>query len=200
MATKPCTECGEMPKMSGKHRCTECWLRRQPVEAQTTWAQRRLAAVPEALQRARVPERDWPAGRRWCSGCQAFVRLRDLSKDASRCRGCAGLATRSGYLERVYGITREQEQALWEAQGRRCALCGREVHSKRPAVDHDHATEEVRGLLCPGDRWCNNAIVGGIEAAAQNLPGGALEYAQRLVAYFTEPPARAVLQRMRDRP
>lgn len=195
MASKPCA-CGA-PKMTGHPRwCTECWLSRQPTEAQTRHSAARLAAVPEPLRRARVPERDWPEGRRWCSGCQSFVRADLLSKGASRCKGCAGLAQRASYLESTYGITRAEEQALWAAQGNRCALCRREVHSKRPAVDHDHATGKVRGLLCPGDKWCNLAIVGGIEAASQHTDG-ALAYARRLVDYFTRPPAQDVLERMR---
>lgn len=195
MAAKPCS-CGQA-KMTGHPKwCTECWLARQPVEAQTKHSAARLAAVPEPLRRARVPERDWPEGRRWCAGCQSFVRLDQLSKGASRCKGCQGVATRAGYLERTYGITRAEEQAIWAAQGGRCALCRREVHSKRPAVDHDHVTGKVRGLLCPGDRWCNNAVVGGVEAASQHTDGP-VAYALRLVAYFQRPPAQEVLERMR---
>lgn len=197
MAKKPCVNCGGTKARNSSRFCRECWYLRQPAEVQLAWSVHRLAAIPVGLRRPRVPERDWPPGRRWCSGCQSFPRIADMPKGGSRCKGCAGAAARDSYVQRTYDISKAEEDAIWEAQGRRCVLCRREVHSKRPAIDHRHSDGEVRGLLCPGDRWCNNAIVGGIEAASQGLPGGALEYAQRLVAYFTESPAQAVLERLR---
>lgn len=54
-------------------------------------------------------------------------------------------------LKRKYGITVEQYEAIKERQGDLCALCG----WKGPetlAIDHDHRTGRVRGLLC---RSCN---------------------------------------------
>ena len=54
-------------------------------------------------------------------------------------------STRHHHLVRRHGITGAQADALVEAQGGRCAICG-----ERPAehVDHDHATGSVRGMLC----------------------------------------------------
>jgi hypothetical protein len=49
-------------------------------------------------------------------------------------------------LRSKYDITLEQYDALIEAQGQVCACCG-----KKPAkwhVDHCHATNKIRGLLC----------------------------------------------------
>ena len=46
-----------------------------------------------------------------------------------------------------------------------CAACGRPPHRTRLDVDHDHATNEVRGLLCRG---CNLAL-GGVEDDPQTL-------------------------------
>lgn len=65
-------------------------------------------------------------------------------------------------VERVYGLTPEQYDALYEAQGRKCAGCKRATgESKRLAVDHDHKLARqhdhpddqgcvlcTRGLLC----------------------------------------------------
>lgn len=63
-------------------------------------------------------------------------------------RGCA--------LKTRYGITIAQYDALAEAQGGGCALCGKACTTgKRLAVDHDHATGRVRGLLC---RKCNRGL------------------------------------------
>lgn len=56
---------------------------------------------------------------------------------------------RCARLKRVYGITCEQHQQMWNQQDGRCAICRREFGEKRRNyVDHDHSTHRVRGLLC----------------------------------------------------
>lgn len=46
--------------------------------------------------------------------------------------------------------------AMFEAQGGVCAVCKEPCRSGRAlAVDHDHASGRVRGLLCAG---CNGAL------------------------------------------
>lgn len=68
------------------------------------------------------------------------------------------LKARELRVERVYGLTPEQYEALYEAQGRRCAICWRaRGRTKRLAVDHDHETGVVRGLLCV---TCNRVVLG----------------------------------------
>ena len=65
--------------------------------------------------------------------------------------------------KRLYGITREEYQALIDAQDGACAICGdtkmpidpRTGHKYDLAVDHDHKTGKVRELLCPN---CNNGL------------------------------------------
>jgi hypothetical protein len=47
-------------------------------------------------------------------------------------------------------------EAMLTSQGGVCAICGRPPSEKRRlAVDHDHATGAVRGLLCVP---CNQAL------------------------------------------
>lgn len=55
---------------------------------------------------------------------------------------------------KTYGLTGDQYKALLLGQGNACAVC-REPFSKRPAVDHDHKTGAVRGLLCGS---CNGGL------------------------------------------
>lgn len=52
-------------------------------------------------------------------------------------------------LRRRYGLTPEQWEDIKQAQGYRCALCGKR---KKLVVDHDHDTGKVRAALCHG---CN---------------------------------------------
>lgn len=48
-----------------------------------------------------------------------------------------------------YGITVEAWEALFESQGRKCAVCTSEVHGGNGwHTDHCHSTGEVRGILC----------------------------------------------------
>jgi hypothetical protein len=69
----------------------------------------------------------------------------------------------------VYGLTPAEYRLLYVAQKGRCWICrtARGVHpddpkargSRRLAVDHDHVTGTVRGLLCSGgDKTCNRGI------------------------------------------
>jgi hypothetical protein len=64
------------------------------------------------------------------------------------------------HLKSRFGITTEQYQEMLASQNGVCAICHKlNSNGRRLAVDHNHATGEVRGLLC--DR-CNR-LVGTIE-------------------------------------
>ncbi|MGI8985053.1 MAG: endonuclease VII domain-containing protein [Acidimicrobiales bacterium] len=66
------------------------------------------------------------------------------------------LADRRSHLKRKYGITIEQYDAMLEAQGGGCFICGRRPREDSSLhVDHDHSTGKVRGILC---FCCNNAL------------------------------------------
>lgn len=55
-----------------------------------------------------------------------------------------------------YNMTVEQYDQMLEAQGGVCAICKKPCASKsRLSVDHDHETNEVRGLLCAN---CNHGL------------------------------------------
>jgi tRNA(Ile2) C34 agmatinyltransferase TiaS len=56
-----------------------------------------------------------------------------------------------------YGITVEQFNEMLERQNGVCAICGEDNSrfGKRLAIDHDHDTGVVRGLLCNS---CNGAL------------------------------------------
>lgn len=59
-------------------------------------------------------------------------------------------------LRYFFGITVEEYAWMEHAQDRKCKICrGRCPTGKDLAVDHDHKTGHVRGLLCTN---CNQAI------------------------------------------
>ncbi len=64
-------------------------------------------------------------------------------------------------LKRKFGITIEQFEAMREAQGNVCAICGEPNSRVRMgrvsdlAVDHDHVTNKLRDLLC---YHCNSGL------------------------------------------
>jgi hypothetical protein len=63
-----------------------------------------------------------------------------------------------GYLyAHKYGITVDDYDALFASQAGRCAICSTDSPGGRGRfhVDHDHATGEVRGLLCTN---CNAGL------------------------------------------
>lgn len=53
-------------------------------------------------------------------------------------------------LERRYGLSATEYEGRLAEQDGYCAICGRhaELFGKPLAVDHDHTTREIRGLLC----------------------------------------------------
>jgi len=90
------------------------------------------------------------------------------------------------YIEQTYGITSDEYTVMHRSQGGVCAICGpwtgRRGVSRALAVDHDHRTGEVRGLLCPD---CNRAL-----GMWRDNP----DVFRRAAEYLTEPPARRVLK------
>lgn len=131
-----------------------------------------------------------------CSGCGGMKPLTSYNRDAraaggisSRCRECKN-AEQARWRERNpdrlrafalkrYGITQDDYDRMFHDQGGVCAICQRPEKridprwnvNRRLAVDHDHVTGAVRGLLCGN---CNQRLswfeqFG--EAAAKYLAG-----------------------------
>lgn len=106
--------------------------------------------VPEPMRakRTKTMQALAPAGTAFCAGCQSFRDVEDFGKSATTCRACSSAKSHAARIEKVYGITSDDYDALLELQGGGCAVCGGKPKSKRLAIDHDHKTGEVRGLLC----------------------------------------------------
>lgn len=65
------------------------------------------------------------------------------------CRICSRLRTKANHQKAYYGITNEQRDAKFVAQGSCCEVCGSpEHHGRNWNTDHNHRTDKVRGILC----------------------------------------------------
>ena len=66
---------------------------------------------------------------------------------------------RDNYYKLEYGISLKDYNRMLKEQGKLCALCGRhqEEFKNRLAVDHNHKTGQVRGLVC---FYCNKYRIG----------------------------------------
>jgi hypothetical protein len=64
-------------------------------------------------------------------------------------------ARRDYELHRRYGLPEGEYAKMLEAQGGRCAICGNRPRTQALALDHDHRTGRIRGLLCAN---CNRGI------------------------------------------
>lgn len=176
---KPCKQAGcDLPKDAPAHFCYWHRVDRLPIDEQIEYAiARRTQMLKTHEVRATVPGDQWPAGRRFCSGCQFMVPI--WYTQGSRCRACSSHASYASHLASSYKISYADYLAMLKYQDYRCYICRRRPLKKRLAVDHDHETGQVRGLLCSGERSCNHDILGNIKDVAM---------AQRIVSYLTNPP------------
>lgn len=106
-----------------------------------------------------------------CASCKRVKPIADFFPTGNMvyCRDCELAKQRASYasgkptrgrdyshrrsIRQRYGLTGEQYQAMVEAQGGQCAICGEQPERLR--VDHDHATGAIRELLC---NHCNVAL------------------------------------------
>jgi len=77
-------------------------------------------------------------------------------------------------LKARFGITLEQYDEMFNAQDGACKICKNPetIENRRLAVDHDHSTGKIRGLLC----FKCNTIVGHIENSGLEIVESIFEY------------------------
>lgn len=86
-------------------------------------------------------------------------------------------------LAKEYDITPVEYWRIYDAQGGKCAICQWATGKrKRLAVDHDHSSGLVRGLLCGS---CNRELLG--RYGQESL--------ERALAYLDDPPAPKTIGR-----
>ena len=114
---------------------------------------------------------------RVCTSCQTYKCWSDYSvakKRRSVCKVCQAARDKERYSQigktgltvgnekyilRLYGVTSEQFQTMWESQGGKCAICDRLLKNlsklDKPHIDHCHESGQVRGILCHS---CNTLL------------------------------------------
>lgn len=120
------------------------------------------------------------AGNRWCCHKKHFVPDADFVRPKGKggvCKGCKTEYSRKRKLKREYGVTPEWFDAKLKEQGGCCALCDKtlDTHNGKHhnlCVDHNHKTDEPRGILC---RRCNFSL-----ARVEEIPG----WADKALAYL----------------
>lgn len=89
-----------------------------------------------------------------CKDCGSTTRK--ISKPGPRCATCKrdfkkvqDKARHEAYVLKTYGLGAGEYDRLYAAQNGTCYICTRATgKTKKLAVDHDHVTGYVRGLLC----------------------------------------------------
>lgn len=179
-----CILCGKTAREQGfrmlntlDRTCQKCRPPIRSADAKRRYEERHPERVAAAKQRYAASAR----------GLAAQARLRITEKYKSQ--------RRSGYLRTHYALSVAEWNALWEAQGERCAFCETQepgAHHGKFCTDHDHLTGAVRGILC--DR-CNRRVgFFGDDLAAFE------EMVVRVRTYLTETAAQnqAFLRELRD--
>ena len=124
-----------------------------------------------------------------CYNCTNTKSISDFHKGASQCKDCAKVyakeyreknytkvreVQKASYqkyqekykkradvrrIERDYGLSEEDYQALIKKQNNRCAICDKTggFGLEKLVIDHCHKSGKVRGMLC---RLCNTSLGG----------------------------------------
>ena len=199
---KRCRKCGEIKSLDGfpisrrnrdgrNTQCKECmaaysrehYRRKHPVRqrrsclkpfSQAQWAE----VIARGVLRCRSCGREKPLSEFWkhcvrgrkyyhraCKTCARKESDRERQKANHKRRRCG-----------KYGLTPEQFDRLLESQGHRCAVCGRPFMDQPKAIDHDHGTKQIRGIV---HSQCN--LVLGYAHDDPVVLAGALEYLLRFL-------------------
>lgn len=126
-----------------------------------------------AQRTARAVELLGPAGvtpeTQRCTRCKQVKPEADFTRDRQKrnglrpaCRQCekdlrdqTAEARRRARIVRIYGVDPDWFDRTLKEQDGRCAICPQPLTDIPIAVDHDHETGAVRGILC---NWCNTGL------------------------------------------
>ncbi len=139
-----------------KRECRACKSERAKLWHKAKYE--RLAATPGALEEFRKRKKD----QNYKSRDKHFEDYTKQQKASQEKRKRSGKIYES-QIKRLYGVTQEEYQVLFNAQNGLCEICNEPETRKsrtpgficRLAIDHCHNSGKIRGLLCHS---CNTAI------------------------------------------
>ena len=145
------TDSMNKPKYIDERPCTDCKEVKPFSEFYTRTENGRPKSICKTCDQARWKiYRENPVNQPLMYASQkAWV---EANKDKSR------RASRNSELKKKYGITIEQYEEMLLEQNGLCAICDRVERVRYPsqlAVDHDHDSGRIRGLLCQS---CNTSL------------------------------------------
>ena len=190
------TSVADVPKTKA---CEHCGLKfpRPSWCGPADWQKRRFCSRRCAVHHNQRGVR-WQGKKKVCSNCgiekplDAFSIRRDgkgRGGRASWCKRCASdhamawnrsnperfrKNARTHRLKKAYGLSRSEYETMLKQQGGLCAICRDPTRSHTLAVDHDHSSGTIRGLLC---QPCNRAL--GFLRDDPDLMTAALAYLRR---------------------
>jgi hypothetical protein len=119
-----------------------------------------------------------PRGKKVCTICRKVLLSSRINKQRARvasgqCKDCVALSS----VHKRFGLAPAEYLVLLGKQDGRCGICRNKPRTRRLAVDHDHKTGMIRGLLCSR---CNNRLLGAANDSIERL--------QHAIDYLTSPP------------
>lgn len=167
----PCKSCGgdKEPGVRGSKYCAACRELMADTHQQYEIERTRRKVIARRTERLAAGERivrrdDAKPGQKWCPRCQTFKPHNSFNprKDSATglnayCKPCQRSYNRERRMRVFYGLTYDEFDLLLACQDGRCAICGGRPRKHGLAVDHDHKTGEIRGLLCSR---CNHRLLG----------------------------------------
>ena len=131
---KPLNEFGFHNRKKGQHRnmCKSCWFE---------WAKEYNASP-----RGRGFRKDWNE-----KNAEKIVAYKELYRNDPKKKEAAKVYHRKRWLMQQFGITIKDYDKMVKDQDGKCAICGTtesRINCDNFAVDHDHETGKIRGLLC----------------------------------------------------
>jgi len=112
-----------------------------------------------------------------CTGCNSLKSVAEYGKikkgTNTKCKQCIKYYN----IHKAFGLSKSQYDAILKYQGSMCKICDMHISkcgSKGLAIDHDHSTGMIRGLLCVK---CNSAI--GLLKEDMRIMKRAIDYLSR---------------------
>jgi hypothetical protein len=163
MPAKTCTRCGETKSLDAFYQhqsgarqgrymaaCKSC----QREARRIRYESRKAGLIPTLIDTEQI-----------CGDCKTIKEVTEFGVDHARPNGLKAYCNdcvKARWFVSKYGITSDEYADMLAAQNGVCAICSLPERTlsnrgnlKSLSVDHDHATGEVRGLLCDD---CNVAL------------------------------------------